>query len=149
MTAAALLTRLHENGIVVTVENGSLRLEGHPGAVTPELTTQLRAHKSDLIEALQRPSPLAEFAADLALVIRFHVSETTDVEGDVAFLRRIRLLLDEWPGSNRIRFRIRTLDGRRPLLEWRALATTELRMALARLLAERGLALRTQRGEAA
>ena len=134
-----LLDRLAAADVRLTVRAGQLEYDAPKGALDEDLVDELRAHKPELIEALQHPSPLAAAAVALAPIIRFHVSETEDVEGDVAFLRRVRLLLNKHPGSNRVRLRIRTLDCRRPLLEWQALATTELRLALGRLLAERGM----------
>ena len=68
-------------------------------------------------------------------MVRFTVSETADVVGDVAFLHRVRHPLDEFPGQNRILMRIVTLDGQRPVVEWRAYASRALRLALGYLLA--------------
>ena len=73
-------------------------------------------------------------------VIRFTVAETKDIEGNIAFLRRVRALIEEWPGQNRVIFRIITLHGERRRFEWRAVASAELRQGLARLLAARAVA---------
>ena len=78
-----------------------------------------------------------EAAQEIAPAVRFTVQETTDVAGDVQFLRSVRLLLDEHPGQNRVRMRVVTLDRALVTLEWRAFTSRDLRHALARLLAER------------
>ena len=88
-------------------------------------------------EPTDAASPFAAYARSFGTVVRFTVVETEDVIGDIAFLARIRGVLFEHPGENAIRMRIVTLDGRRPVVEWRALASSELRMSLARLLATR------------
>ena len=92
-----------------------------------------------ITEGIAEPSPLVEYAAkQCGARLRFTVQETADVVGDIAFLRRIRAVLEEWPGDNIVQMRIVTFDGRRPVVSWRAYACRELRFAIARLLAQRG-----------
>ena len=83
-------------------------------------------------------SPLVALAQEYAAVVCLTIAETEDVAGDIAFLRLVRAVIEEFqPGTNEVRVRLPTLDGRRPVVRWRALASRELRMTLARLLARR------------
>ncbi len=77
---------------------------------------------------------LVEHAAHLAPVVRLSVRETDD-GGDIALLRRLRAILSEYPGGNRVVVTLRLKDGRRVEAEWAALASRELRLALGRALA--------------
>ena len=88
-------------------------------------------------EATDADSPFAAYVQSFGTVVRFTVRETEDVVGDLAFLARIRAVLSEYPGQNLIKMRIVTLDGRRPIVGWRALASDDLRIGLARVLAAR------------
>ena len=90
-------------------------------------------------DAADARSPLLDAVQEIAPAIRLTVTESSDVARDVWFLRRIRRLLEEFAGRNLVLMRIVTLNGRRPLLRWYALACPELRVALARLLAERAV----------
>ena len=86
---------------------------------------------------------LADLASRLpgVPVIRLTMYESEDVEGDVAFLRRVRELLRQHPGANRVVLTIRTLDGRKVLAEWRTLSSPQLRKQLADFVKERTLSL--------
>ena len=86
---------------------------------------------------------LADFGSRLPTVpvIRITAHETEDVEGDVEWLRRLRELLNEHPGTNRVILTIRTLDGHKVLAEWKALSSPPLRRRIADLLRERTLSL--------
>ena len=140
MSAAALLDRLLAAGVELSVAGDKLHVEAPNGAVTPEIREELVAHKAELIEELRRPSPLTEQAQEYAAVVCLTIPETSDVAGDIALLRRVRVVIEEFQsGANEVRVRLPALDGRRPVARWRALASRELRMALARQLAERGV----------
>ncbi len=53
MTAAAALLREFEgHGVELTVAGDTLRWRAPPGAMTPEMQTKIKAHKSDIIDAL-------------------------------------------------------------------------------------------------
>ena len=86
---------------------------------------------------------LADFASQVpgVPVIRIAACETEDVNGDVAWLHRLRELLKEHPGGNRVVLTIRTLDGRKVLAGWRALSSPALRRAVAILVRERAFSL--------
>ena len=138
MSAAALLARLYNAGATVTVNGDKLHVDAPNGVLTPELRGELREHKAELLAELQRPSALLEQAHEYATTVHLTIAESEDVVADIAFLRRVRAVISEFqPGANEIRVRLPTLDGRRPVVRWWALATRELRMTLARLLAER------------
>ncbi len=86
----------------------------------------------------RRCETLAEYAARFAPAVRFTMRETDDVAGDVALLRRIHAVIAEHqPGENLVILTVKTLDGRRRSLGWRAVATPELRRGIARVLAAR------------
>ena len=87
--------------------------------------------------------PLADFASQVpgVPVIRITAYETEDVNGDAAWLHRLRELLKDHPGSNRVVLTIRTLDGRKVLAEWRALSSPGLRRGIAMLVRQRAFSL--------
>jgi hypothetical protein len=64
MTAAALIHDLADAGIWLSRNGDKLRVEGKPGAITPELRLTLTEHKTELLAALSdepsRASGLAE-----------------------------------------------------------------------------------------
>lgn len=117
---------------------GSVIVEGRfPKA----LIDTLRERKEEVCRVLQQAdvgSP-ADHASRVSGVPTIHVTvrETPDVEGDMAFLRRVRLVLGEHPGGNLAVVTIRTLDGRKVRAEWRAMAEPTLRRRLALLLRDR------------
>ncbi|MCD0156907.1 hypothetical protein [Deinococcus sp. 6GRE01] len=53
MVSPDLLQELAARGVRLEVEGGRLIARAPDGAVTPELSAQIRAHKADLIAALQ------------------------------------------------------------------------------------------------
>ena len=110
-----------------------LRDSTPPGTGEPRPAVTAPAH-------LAKPS-LAEYAADhYGLTVRCTIHETEDVSRDIALLHQVRQAIEEFqPGSNRVLLRIVTLDGRRPVVLWRAYADPALRRRLARLLAEHAL----------
>ena len=87
--------------------------------------------------------PIVDFASRLpgVPVIRITAYETEDVNGDVEWLGRLRELLKDHPGGNRVVLTIRTLDGRKVLAEWRAFSSPTLRRRIAVLVRERALSL--------
>jgi hypothetical protein len=84
--------------------------------------------------------PLAEVAADLLPNIRFTIRETANTRRDFDLVGQARQVIQEFqPGGNHIYLKIITLDGRRIVVEWRALAARDLRLALAHTLAQASL----------
>lgn len=86
-------------------------------------------------------SPLVEYvASEFATVVKFSVRESMDEDGDRALIRKVCEILDEHPGANHIVMRAVQRDGSTISVGWRALATTDLRLGIARLLAARAAA---------
>ena len=77
--------------------------------------------------------PTAERTSTIHLTVR----ETEDVAADVSFLADVRKLFDPWPGSDRVRVRIRTRDGGTTKMHWNAEASRALRIEIAQLLRSR------------
>ncbi len=50
MSALELLGQLRALGVLISVEGGSIHLQGPPGAVSPELREELRRRKAELLE---------------------------------------------------------------------------------------------------
>jgi hypothetical protein len=69
-----------------------------------------------------------------ATPVRLTVRERDD-HADIALLRRLRAILTEHPGGNRVVVTLRMPDGRRVDAEYAAVASRELRLALGRELA--------------
>jgi hypothetical protein len=73
-------------------------------------------------------------------MIRMTYRETHDLARDFTVLDSLRDAIAPYEaGGNRVRLTLLTLDGRKFLLEWRALVERGLRMDLARILAAEGL----------
>ncbi len=83
------------------------------------------------------PSPTKPRATERIPTIHLTIRETEDAAADIEFLTLVRELLDLWPGSDRVRMRIRTLDGRTTDMHWGAEASRSLRIAMAQLVAHR------------
>ncbi len=88
-----------------------------------------------------RVAPLVAYALRLGArpAMRLTVREGEDERADAAFVARLAELLGEFPGRDVVVLSVRTLDGRRLRLLWRAQVTRELRLAVARLLRERAV----------
>ena len=56
MSAAALLAKLHDHGIIVEARDGKLQLTAGRGALTPDLLSAVKSCKQDLLELLQSSS---------------------------------------------------------------------------------------------
>jgi len=141
MTARALLEELRRQGARIDVDGGDLVITGRRGLVTPELRAALVEAKPELLETLRaspsRPaSPLVEYAASVLPKIKMTIRETGNTTRDFDLVGRLRRAVQEFqPGANHIYLKIVTLDGRRVVVEWRALAARDLRLALAQILA--------------
>ncbi len=141
MNAVAFLEDLRQRGALIQADHGDVVVAAPPGVLTTELRSTLVDAKDELLEVLLAPSkgpfaPLVEYAASLLPKIRFTIHETGDTRRDFDLLGAARRLIREFqPGGNHVRLQIVTLDGRRVVVGWRALATRDLRLALARLLA--------------
>jgi TubC N-terminal docking domain len=70
VTAAALVTELRRQGILLAVEVDQLRVTAPKATLTPDLVDTIRAQKPELLALLQpvdpEPDPLAPFAELLA-----------------------------------------------------------------------------------
>ena len=66
MSAAALLARLRALGVTATVAGGDLALDAPAGVLTPELLSELRAHKGALLALLAAERWTADPRPDLA-----------------------------------------------------------------------------------
>ena len=142
MEPLALINRAVAAGLSVRADGDHLFVRGPRSCEA--LAQEVLEHKDLVLAALveaasnsEGGSPLVEYAAELGLTVHFTIRETEDVAGDVAFLTRVRAVLAEHPGQNLINMRIVTLDGRRPVVQWRALACEPLRHSLAGLLRQR------------
>ena len=150
MNAVTLLAELKEQGVDVIVQRGDLLVGARRGALTPEICAVLSELKSEIVGTLRRAgegplSPLAEYAASVLPKIRLAVHETGDTKRDFDLLGEIRQLIREYqPGGNHVYLRIVPLEGEPIMVEWRALADRELRMALGRLLARAAQKERTR-----
>jgi hypothetical protein len=60
----ATIERCRLAGIRLWVEDGTLRYDAPKGAMTPELITDLKLHKPDIVKALAHPDPLPLSAAE-------------------------------------------------------------------------------------
>jgi hypothetical protein len=115
------------------------------GVLTEDDRTAIAKVKPQLLDLLTTEqkktyTPLVEYAASILPSIRLTIRETENTERDFNLINRIRQVIQEFqPGGNHIYLVIRTVDGRRIVVEWRALADRELRLALGRVLASEGL----------
>jgi hypothetical protein len=143
MNAATLIEDLERRGVRLRMDGDRLIIDAPRGVLTDEITSVLASQKlavlrllSDAGEVSKPRRPLAEVAADLLPSIRFTIRETSDTCRDFDLLGRVRQVIQEFqPGGNHVYLNIITLDKRRVVVEWRALAARELRVALAHILA--------------
>lgn len=149
MNTATLIEDLERRGVRLRVDGDQLIVDAPRGVLTNEITAALASEKPALLRLLTSADPtkrategsksrrpLAEVAADLLPSIRFTIRETGNTRRDFDLLGRARRAIQEFqPGGNHIYLKIVTLDGRRIVVEWRALADRELRLALAAVLA--------------
>jgi hypothetical protein len=151
MTASDLLAELERQGVSVTVERGDLRVVARKGLLTPELRQAIALAKPELVATLRAKGAgpfgsLIEYAASLLPTIRLTIRETGDTARDFDLVGRLRGAIREFqPGGNHIYLTIVTRDRRRVVVEWRALADRELRIALGRLLARTAVRERISR----
>lgn len=150
MSAIALLEDLRRQGARIDVDGGDLVITARRGLVTPELRAALADAKPALLETLRVSaagpfSPLVEYAASVLPRIKMTIRETGDTKRDFDLVGRVRRAIQEFqPGGNHIHLRIVTLDKRSVVVEWRALADTELRIALAHVLATAAMSDQTR-----
>ena len=115
------------------------------GRFPRHLLDELRERQDEAMRqlALPRRSPLLDSLDDTPGVphVALTTTETQDVRGDVALLRRLVASFEAHPGANRIQLRIHQLDGMVKRVQWQGLADHGLRCAVAELLLERAEAL--------
>jgi hypothetical protein len=123
VSAVLLVQNLERRGVRLRVEQDQLVVDAPRGVLTADVKAELAARKSELFR-LVRDRTLDEVAANLLPRVRFTIRETGDTARDFDLLGRVRKLIQEFqPGGNHIYLNIVTLDGRRVVVEWRALAT--------------------------
>jgi hypothetical protein len=141
VTAAEVLDNLKRRGALLRVEHGDIVISAPKGVLNADDRAALSVVKQELVELLrtehrQQFGPLVEYAATRLPSVRMTVRETGDTKRDFDLINRIRQTIQEFqPGGNHIYLSIVTLERRRVIVEWRALAERELRLALARVLA--------------
>jgi len=141
MNAAELLDGLRSRGAIVRVDRGDILVSAPKGVVTEDDRATLVVAKPELLQVLSTESfgpfsPLVEYASSVLPRIKLTIRETGDTERDFDLVARVRRTVQEFqPGANHIHLAIVTLDQRRVVVEWRALADRELRTALAHVLA--------------
>jgi uncharacterized protein YbaA (DUF1428 family) len=145
MNARAVLAKLREHDIRVSACGERLLIDAPAGALTDDLRAVLTESKPEILAALEedaqrsvrQASALVAYASSVLPFVRFTVRETGDTERDFTLLHRLRQIVEEHqPGGNRILLRVVTTDGRNVVLDWRAVDSRELRMDIARVLAE-------------
>ena len=145
MNARAVLAKLRQHDIRVLACGERLLIDAPAGALTDDLRAALTESKPEILAMLaedahhgvRQASPLVEYASSVLPSVRFTVTETGDIERDFTLLHRLRHMIEEHqPGGNRILLRVVTTDRRIVVLEWRAVASRELRMGIARVLSE-------------
>jgi NRPS condensation-like uncharacterized protein len=70
MTAVQLLALLTKQGITLSVDGGDLRISAPKGSLTEDLRTQLKQHKSELLEILSTASAAAADTPQLESISR-------------------------------------------------------------------------------
>jgi hypothetical protein len=136
VSALLLVHDLEREGVRLRVEEDQLVVDAPRGLLTADVKAELAARKPELMRLVREGRPLAEVAANLTPVVRFTIRETGDTERDFDLLGRVRKIIQEFqPGGNHIYLNIVTLDGRRVVVEWRAVATRQLRRTIADVLA--------------
>lgn len=136
MSPATLVRRLERLGVHLSTQGVRLIVDAPRGVLTDQLKSELQALKPEVLAIVRKQHRLDEVAAALLPSIRFTVRETGDTQRDFDLLGQIRKVIEEFqPGGNHIYLTIVTLDRRRVVVEWRALADRELRKRIGRLLA--------------
>jgi len=145
LNPASLLAQLAEREVFLLPVGERLLIDAPRGALTQELRSAIAENKPGLIRELRRrpasaeqksANSLMEYAADRAPAVRFTLRETEDIVHDIQLMNRVRRVIQEHqPGGNHIYLTIRTLDGRRVTVEWRALASRSLRLGIGSVLA--------------
>jgi hypothetical protein len=145
MNARAVLAKLREHDIRILACGDRLLIDAPTGALTDDLRAVLTKSKPEILAVLEedakrsvrQASALAAYASSVLPFVRFTVRETGDTERDFTLLHRLRHTIEEHqPGGNRILLRVVTTDRRKVVLEWRAVASRELRMGLAYVLSQ-------------
>ena len=140
MSADTLILELRRLGVRLRAEHDRLVVDAPRGVLTDEMRAELKARKPDVLRLVQSTPSLADVAADRLPSIRFTIRESGDTQQDFDLVGRVRRAIEEFqPGGNHIFLTIVTLDGRRVVVEWRALAERGLRVAIGRLLADAAL----------
>ncbi len=55
MNARELMHQVEELGITLRVAGDKLKVKAQVGIITPEITTELRSHKAEILEVLREP----------------------------------------------------------------------------------------------
>jgi hypothetical protein len=153
VNAGVLVRDLEQQGVRLYVKGDQLVVDAPKGVLTTAIRSALASEKPAVVQLLTagehqqrlhppraRGRPLAEVAADLAPAVRLTIRETGDTERDFDLLGRVRKVIQEFqPGGNHVYLKIVTTDGRRVVVEWRAVAARDLRMAIAQVLARAAL----------
>ena len=66
MTAESLIAELENRGVTIEAAGGELRLDAPPGAVTADLLTTVKNHKSQLLALLLEPAKVSKADAEFA-----------------------------------------------------------------------------------
>jgi hypothetical protein len=139
VSAVLLVQDLERLGVRIRADHDQLVIDAPRGVLTDDVKAKLAACKPELLQ-LVRERPLAEVAANLAPLVRFTIRETGNTKRDFDLLGRVRKVIQEFqPGGNHVYLKIVTTDGRRVVVEWRAVAARDLRMAIAQVLARAAL----------
>ncbi|MEX2227479.1 MAG: hypothetical protein WEB52_13635 [Dehalococcoidia bacterium] len=139
MSATSLVRSLERRGVRLQAVDDRLVVDAPRGVLTDDVKEELRAQKSEVLRIVREGRPLAELAADRLPSIRFTIRETGDTERDFDLIGRVRQVIEEFqPGGNHIYLTIVTLDQRRVVVEWRAVADRELRLGIGHVLARGG-----------
>lgn len=145
---AEILERIRAHGADVVLVDAKARVL-RSQLLPRELLEEARAQREGIIRLLAdqaAPSALGDYVAStLAARVRFTLVETADVEGDLELLRALSRVIAEHPGDNLITATVRSLDGTKRRVRWRALASRELRRAIAAQLAIDGSRLQLAR----
>jgi hypothetical protein len=137
MSATALVESLERLGVRLRAEDGRLVVDAPRGVLTDAVKAELRARKPELLRLVRAQRRLADVAADCLPIIRLTIRETGDTKRDFDLLGRVRRVIQEFqPGGNHVYLNVMTLDRRRVVVEWRAVAARELRIALSQILAK-------------
>lgn len=139
-SAQSILAEARQRGIHLELVDSRLIVRHRRGAPVEDIRGLVESNRPQVIGLLEQER-LLEYAAHLPgmPVVHFTLWETEDVDGDVAFLQRLVDTLREYPGGNRVIATIRGIDGCKHLVEWRALASRQLRRSIGDLLRRRAV----------